>query len=81
MSRIMTTDQFHFRPLPKEDLIFSQRFVELLGSFVRTGTPSIEMGEDAGTFVWNRVLSTNATHLGRYSVMSRDLSPFTSAIY
>jgi len=61
-----------FRPLPKEDLIFSQRFVELLGSFVRTGTPSIEMGEDAGTFVWNRVLSTNATHLDIGNEMRMD---------
>ena len=61
-----------FRPLPKEDLIFSQRFVELLGSYVRTGTPSIEMGEDAGTFVWNRVLSTNATHLDIGNEMRMD---------
>lgn len=61
-----------FRPLLKDDLVFSQRFVELLGSFVRTGTPSIEMGEEAGTFVWNRVLATNATHLNIGNEMQMD---------
>ena len=61
-----------FRPLEKDDLVFSQRFVELLSSFVRTGTPSIDMGEEAGAFVWNRVMATNATHLDIGNVMQMD---------
>jgi carboxylesterase type B len=61
-----------FRPLPKEDLVFSQRFVQLLTSFVRTGTPSIDMGEGVDSFVWNRVSVTNATHLDIGNEMKMD---------
>ena len=32
-----------FRPLPHDDLIFSQRFIELLMSFAKTGKPTIVM--------------------------------------
>ena len=32
-----------FRPLPHDDLIFSQRFIQLLTSFAATGKPSIVM--------------------------------------
>merc|ERR1719433_111039 len=32
-----------FRPLPHDDLIFSQRFIQLLVSFARTGKPVIAM--------------------------------------
>ena len=32
-----------FRPLPHEDLIFSQRFIQLLVSFAKSGKPSVVM--------------------------------------
>ena len=32
-----------FRPLPHDDLIFSQRFIQLLVSFAKSGKPSIVM--------------------------------------
>ena len=32
-----------FRPLPHDDLIFSQRYIQLLVSFARSGKPSIAM--------------------------------------
>lgn len=46
-----------FRPLPHEDLIFSQRFIQLLVSFANNGKPSIvmeplnkvELDENGGT--------------------------------
>jgi carboxylesterase type B len=61
-----------FRPLPHDDLVFSQRFVELLVSFARDGVPSIDMGEDNPKFVWNPVLATNATHLDIGNEMKMD---------
>ena len=62
-----------FRPLPHDDLIFSQRFIQLLTKFASEGTPSIDMGEDVEKFVWNPVLATNATHLDIGNVMKMDL--------
>ncbi len=51
-----------FRPLPHEDLVFSQRFIKLLTTFVADGQPYLEM-ESGHQFVWNPVKATNATHL------------------
>ncbi len=51
-----------FRPLPHEDLVFSQRFIKLLTTFVADGKPYLEM-ESGHQFVWNPVKATNATHL------------------
>ena len=61
-----------FRPLPHEDLIFSQRFIELLTNFTETGKPSIDMGE-GGSFEWSQVLASNATHLDIGNEMKMDL--------
>ena len=64
---------FQSRPLPHDDLIFSQRFIQLLTSFVKTGKPAIEMGEGIDPFVWSPVRSDNATHLDIGNEMEMDL--------
>lgn len=62
-----------FRPLPHEDLIFSQRLIQLFSSFAAQGKPYIEMGEGIEAFVWDQVKATNATHLDIGNVMKMDL--------
>ncbi len=61
-----------FRPLPHDDLIFSQRLIELFASFARDGKPKIEMGEGVDPFVWDPVLASNATHLNIGNEMKMD---------
>jgi len=51
-----------FRPLPHEDLVFSERFIKLFTSFAKNGKPSLQM-EAGHEFVWDPVKATNATHL------------------
>ena len=60
-----------FRPLPHEDLVFSERFIKLLVSFVATGTPKLQM-EAGHEFVWNPVQASNATHLNIGNEMEMD---------
>ena len=61
-----------FRPLPHEDIVFSERFIKLLTSFVTEGKPSLTM--DAGhEFVWHPIKATNATHLNIGNEMEMDM--------
>ena len=66
-----------FRPLPHDDLIFSQRFIQLLTSFASDGKPAIQMpsveGEEPMEFVWSPVQANNATHLDIGNEMKMDL--------
>ena len=62
-----------FRPLPHDDLIFSQRFIQLLTSFAAEGKPKIVMGEGVPTFEWSAVRATNASHLDIGNEMKMDL--------
>eukprot|EP00096_Caligus_rogercresseyi_P009551 TRINITY_DN3254_c0_g1_i1.p1 TRINITY_DN3254_c0_g1~~TRINITY_DN3254_c0_g1_i1.p1 ORF type:complete len:648 (+),score=149.39 TRINITY_DN3254_c0_g1_i1:255-2198(+) len=62
-----------FRPLPHDDLIFSQRFIKLLTSFATEGKPYIKMGKDVEDFHWYPVDPNNATHLDIGNVMKMDL--------
>ena len=52
-----------FRPLPGDDLKFSQRFVELLTSFAADGQPRINMGDKVPAFQWSPVNPANISHL------------------
>jgi len=60
-----------FRPLPHEDLVFSERLIKLFVSFVATGTPKLQM-EAGHEFVWNPVQASNATHLNIGNEMEMD---------
>ncbi|CAB4057118.1 Liver carboxylesterase 1,Putative inactive carboxylesterase 4,Carboxylesterase 1E,Carboxylesterase 1D,Esterase B1,Esterase CM06B1,Liver carboxylesterase B-1,Cholinesterase 1,Acetylcholinesterase,Cholinesterase 2,Acetylcholinesterase 1 [Lepeophtheirus salmonis] len=62
-----------FRPLPHDDLIFSQRFIQLFTSFATDGKPVIKMGEGIDDFVWHPVDPNNATHLDIGNEMRMDL--------
>ena len=52
-----------FRPLPGEDLKFSQRMIELLVSFAADGQPRIDMGPKVDPFLWLPVNPSNISHL------------------
>ena len=60
-----------FRPLPHEDLVFSERFIKLFTSFATNGKPTLKM-EAGHEFVWNPVRATNATHLNIGNEMLMD---------
>lgn len=60
-----------FRPLPHDDLVFSQRFIKILTSFASQGKPSLTM-EEGHEFVWYPVKATNATHLNIGNTMAMD---------
>ena len=60
-----------FRPLPHEDLVFSERLIKLFVSFISTGTPKLQM-EAGHEFVWNPVQASNATHLNIGNEMEMD---------
>lgn len=62
-----------FRPLPHDDLVFSQRFIQLLMNFVKEGKPYIKMGEEVEDFVWSPVNASNATHLDIGNEMKMDM--------
>ena len=63
-----------FRPLPHDDLIFSQRYIQLLVSFARTGKPVIameppnrvELDENGGTTT-TTTTTKKPTTAGNYS--------------
>ena len=52
-----------FRPLPGDDLKFSQRMIELLTSFANDGQPKIFMGDKVPEFQWSPVNPANISHL------------------
>ena len=60
-----------FRPLPHEELIFSERFIKLLFSFAAENRPHIKM-ESGDEFVWHPVKASNATHLNIGNEMAMD---------
>ena len=61
-----------FRPLPHEDLVFSERFIKLISSFVTDGKPYLTM-ESGHEFDWHPVKVTNATHLNIGNEMVMDM--------
>jgi len=53
-----------FRPLPHDDLVFSQRFIQLLSSFAKDGQPRVKMSDpkeeiQIPDFIWHPVTSQN----------------------
>ena len=52
-----------FRPLPADDLKFSQRMIELLTTFASEGKPRINMGDSMPPFEWLPVNPENISHL------------------
>ena len=61
-----------FRPLPADDLIFSNRMIEMLVAFAETGKPKIEMGPEFPPFEWNAMDPTNMSHLDLGNEMEMD---------
>ena len=61
-----------FRPLQGDDLVFSNRLVELLATFARTGKPEIAMGEGTAPFRWDAMNPNNLTHLDLGNLMEMD---------
>ena len=51
-----------FRPLPGDDLKFSQRMIQLVTSFAASGKPIITM-PDNSEFEWSPVNPSNISHL------------------
>ena len=61
-----------FRPLPHEDLVFSERFIKLFTNFASQGKPFLQM-ESGHQFEWHPVKATNATHLNIGNEMQMDM--------
>ena len=52
-----------FRPLPSDDIKFSNQLIELLTSFVKTGKPSVEISESEPRLVWSPVNTSSGSQV------------------